>query len=117
MVDFTSPQLNIQYLEEEWSTPEDTRLRRTSPAKGMKVRRFDNNRRKLRGGYFLLNGQGNAVTLSVCYVGTDNKKFGLTVAHLADYTDEEGTAVRVAFHSTRFWSLDTTKITSLTTTV
>jgi len=60
MANYTSPQLNSQQLEEQ-SSPEDTRLQRTA-ANG--VRSLDNNSRKLRGGYFILNGHGNTVTLS-----------------------------------------------------
>jgi hypothetical protein len=103
MANYTSPQLNIQQLENEWS-PEDTRIQRTA-ANGMKVRSLDNNSRKLRGGFFLLNRHGNAVTLSFCYVA-DNKNFGLTVAHLADYIDEDGTVIRVGQLGDKLFAFD-----------
>jgi hypothetical protein len=103
MTDYSSPQLNIQQLEEQWS-PEDTRLQRTAD-NGMKVRSLNNNSRKLRGGYFILNGHGNAVTLSLCYVA-DNKNFGLTVAHLADYVDEDGTVIRVGQLGDKLFAFD-----------
>jgi hypothetical protein len=106
MANYTTPQLNIQHLEEQcWSPEDDTRLQRTPAAKEMKVRSLDNNSRKLRGGTFILNGHVNAVTLSFCYVA-DKKNFGLTVARLADYIDQDGTVIRVGLLGDKLFAFD-----------
>ena len=63
-------------------------------AKGYKVYSLVNNSRKLVGGIFILNSHGNAATLGFCYE-TNGKKFGITVAHLADHVDDNNVVLHV----------------------
>lgn len=85
-----SPQINLQHVKASWD-PEALRLQRTA-AKGYKVHSLDDNSRKLVGGIFILNSYGNAATLGFCYE-TNGKKFGITVAHLADHVDDTNVVV------------------------
>jgi hypothetical protein len=52
-----------------------------------------------------LNGHGYAATLSFCYVA-DNINFGLTVASLADYINEDGTVIRVGQLGDKLFTFD-----------
>lgn len=103
MSNCVSPQINFQEVKEQW-IPENLRLQRTA-TDGMKVRSLANNSRRLCGGFFVLNGYGNAATLGFCYEAHD-KNYGITVAHLADYVDADGNVVHVGEVGDKLYAFD-----------
>ncbi|CAB9502321.1 expressed unknown protein [Seminavis robusta] len=84
--------LDVDALQTEWS-PKEERIAR-SQSGGMKVRSLDGNKRRLRGGDFVLNKWDAAATIGFCFKDkTTKKKYGITVAHLADHCHSQTGAV------------------------
>jgi hypothetical protein len=78
--------IDVKKLQQEWS-PEYVLVAR-SRSGGLKIRSLNNNSRPLRGGDFF----DEAATVAFCFK-KDNKKYGVTIAHLADQCHEETNAV------------------------
>ena len=82
--------IDIHNLESRW-TPEDVRVQR-SRNRGLRVRSLNRNSNPLCAGDFILSQYNDATTISFCFT-LDSNNYGLTVAHLADHTDENGEVI------------------------
>jgi hypothetical protein len=80
--------IDIDMLVKEWSPEEIRRDDNRTICDESIVQSTIQGKRPIRGGDFIINGKGEAVTLAFAFQGSNEKRYGLTVGHIWEGKDD-----------------------------